>query len=416
MLVLLVSSALLGVPQDTVALTIQDAVRRALAVSPQVLAAEGAVAGPRGERSEAVWPFPTNPELEYERVRRVTLGGTTYDRGFAVRQELEIGGQGFVRAGAAGKRVRAAEETVADARRLAALEARLAFAALAIAERRAALVDSAARFSERLADATRRQLDAGEINLLEHNVAVLEAARQRSAAGRADAARAAAAADLARILDLAPGVTLRTTALPALPLGPPDSLGTLLRAAMEARPDYVAADWRAQAAGQDVTAAGLEGWVPSLQLGAISAREEGTDELLGFTIGLSVPLFRRNQAARGDAVARRSAAAAELETARRAVQADVEAALARYTAARRSARRFVEDVLRAATENVTLTERAFAEGKVGIADVVVLRSTAVAAQLEYLEVLADAYEGWFRLAAAVAASPDDLAGIAGDRE
>jgi cobalt-zinc-cadmium efflux system outer membrane protein len=415
MLVLLLGGALAGAPQDTVTFTLHDAVRRALEVSPHVLAAEGAVAAPRGERAEASWPFPAGPVLEFERVRRTSPGLTTYDRALVLRQDIEIGGQSFARAGAAGKRIHAAEETLADARRLVALEARLAFAALALAERRAALVDSAAQFGERLAEVTRRQLDAGEINLLEHNVAVLDAARQRSAADRADAERLEAAAEVGRVLGLEPGTALRTAPLPPFPDRAVPSLDSLLRTALAGRPDYVAADWRARAAGQDATAATLDGWIPALQLGAIGGEEAGTDDLLGFSIGVTVPLFRRNQGARGEAAARRSAAAAELEAVRRAVQADVEAALARYILARRAERRFAEEVLRAATENVTLTERAFAEGKVGIADVVVLRSTAVAAQLEYLEVLADAYEGWFRLAAAVSASPEELTSLTGEQ-
>jgi cobalt-zinc-cadmium efflux system outer membrane protein len=328
---------------------------------------------------------------------------------------VEIAGQGFVRAGAAGKRVRAAEALVADAERLAALEARLAFSTLALAERRAALVDSAARFGERLAAVTRRQLDAGAINLLEHNAAVLDAARQRSAAERARAERTATGADLARVLALGAGTVPRPEPLPPLSNREPPGPDALLRAALARRPDYSAAEWEARGARQDVTATGLDGWIPSLQLGLVSGREEGSDDLFGFTIGVSVPLFRRNQAARGAAAARRSAADAGLEAVRRAIQADVEAAFARYVLARRAERRFAEEVLRAATENVTLTERAFAEGKVGIADVVVLRSTAVAAQLEYLEVLADAYEGWFRLAAAVGVAPDELNDVTGEQ-
>jgi outer membrane protein TolC len=66
-------------------------------------------------------------------------------------------------------------------------------------------------------------------------------------------------------------------------------------------------------------------------------------------------------------------------------------------------------VLRAATENVTLTERALAEGEVSVTDVVVLRSAAVAAQLEYLDVLGEATAAWFELAAALNTSPAELA-------
>ena len=44
-------------------------------------------------------------------------------------------------------------------------------------------------------------------------------------------------------------------------------------------------------------------------------------------------------------------------------------------------------------------------------DVLVLRGTAVAAQLEYLDVLRDAAAAWFELSAALAAEPSALSAI-----
>lgn len=414
MLLLLLSVALPGAPQDTVTLTLDETVRRALAVSPLVLAADGAVQAPRGERAEDFWPFPSNPELEFGRVRRDAPGGTTFDLGWVLTQEIEIAGQNFVRAGAAGKRVRAAETLVDDARRLAALEAREAFVTLALAERRAALTDSAAAFAERLAAIARQQLDAGEINRLAYNAAVLEAARQRSVADRAQADLEAAAADLARVLDLPPTSVPRTAPLPALPSVRLDTIA-VFAVARERRPDLVAADLMARAAGQDVTAARL-GLVPNLLLGGVVGREEGTDDLLGFSIGLSIPLFHRQQATTGAAQAEAAAARAAYAATERRVLADVRAAVERFRRAVQAEERFADEVLQAASENVTLSDRAFAEGKVDITDVVVLRTAAVNAQLEYLAVRGDAYAAWFELAAALGLEPQALTDLSGVRQ
>lgn len=414
MLLLLLSAALAGAPQDTVSLTLEDAVRRALAVSPQVLAAEGAVRAPRGERAEEIWPFPSNPELEFGRARRDAPGGTTFDRGWVLTQEIEIAGQNFVRAGAAGKRVRAAEELIGDARRLTALEARDSYVTLVLAERRAALTDSAAAFAERLAAFARRQLEAGEINRLAYNAAVLEAARQRSVADRARADLEAAAADLARVLDLPPTSVPRTAPLPVLPSVRLDTIA-VFAVARQRRPDLAAADLVARAASQDVTAARL-GLVPNLLLGGVLGQEEGTDDLLGFSIGLSIPLFHRQQAATGVAQAEAATARAGYAATERSVLAEVRAAVERFRRAVQAEERFAGEVLQAATENVTLTDRAFAEGKVDITDVVVLRTAAVNAQLEYLTVRGDAYAAWFELAAALAVEPQDLTDLSGARQ
>ena len=93
------------------------------------------------------------------------------------------------------------------------------------------------------------------------------------------------------------------------------------------------------------------------------------------------------------------------------MRAEVLAAGARFLRSRAAERRFATEVLRAATENVTLTERALAEGEADLTQVLVLRGAAVAAQLEYLDVLQASAEAWFDLAAALAVEPDQLAAL-----
>jgi outer membrane protein TolC len=398
---------------------VEEAVARAVVVSPIVTAAEGAVNAPRGERAENLLPFPSNPALELERVSRTSItgpGNTVYDRGLVLSQEVEIGGQSFVRASAAGMRVDAAERRVDDARRLVGLQARLAYVRLAIARRRAAQVDTAAQFAERLAEVAQNRLNAGAINLIAYNTAALEAARQRSVAYRARADEASAAADLARILALAPGTVVQTVALPSLPTDPSLSSDLLIDQALRERPDHLAALLAADAGGRALTAARLDGWVPRLEFGGVYGQEAEQDDLFGFTIGLNIPLFRRNQAATGSAQAERIASEAAAEAVRRSVRSEVEAAFSQYERARGAEQLFAETVLRAAAENVTLSELSFNEGKIGIADVIVLRTTAVATQLEYLEVLTDVYEGWYRLAAAVGIPPTRLNELTGGQQ
>ena len=400
------------IAQDTLTLSLDAAAARAVLMSPSVAASRGAVHAPRGLRAEAWWwPFPDNPTLEYGGVRRTTPAGNFNDRAWTLTQEIEIAGQWAWRRSAASAQVLSAEARVDDVRRLVALEARRAYVALAIAERRASLTDSAAAFAERLAEFARQQFDAGEVNRLEWNAALLEAARARSAAERARAGESAAAADLARLLALPADSIPRTSAVPPIPDLRWVSDSVLLILARARRPDLRASAALRRSADQNVTAARLS-IVPNLTISGFQARE-ATDQLSGVSFGIRVPLFHRRQATVGAARADQAAALADLAATERAIQADVLAAGARFLRARSAERRFATDVLRAATENVTLTERALTEGEVSLTDVLVLRSTAVSAQLEYLDVLRDASEAWFELAAALAAEPADLAPLLG---
>lgn len=407
---LLLAAVILAAPQDTIALDIDEAVTRAVAMSPLVAAAEGAIAAPRGERAESWWPFPNNPSVEFARTRRRGLGTTVYDREWSVTQQVEIAGQWLLRRGAAGKRVRAAEARRDNARRLTALQARTVYVRLAVGERRAALADSNAVFASRMAEFARRQLNAGEVSRLEYNAALLEAARTRSAADRAAADRDALAAELAMVLALAEDSTPRTAGVPDRPALETVSDRATIAAAQVRRPDMRAALFASEATTRDLTLARLS-VLPTLELSGFSGREDGTDGLFGFSIGLRVPLFRRGQAQRGIARAERAIARAEVDAVERLIRAQILAATARYRRARSAEKRFASDVLGAATENVTLTERALAEGEASVTDVIVLRTAAVNAQLEYLDVLLDLYSSWFDLAAAVAATPAELADV-----
>jgi outer membrane protein TolC len=176
------------------------------------------------------------------------------------------------------------------------------------------------------------------------------------------------------------------------------------------RPDLRAGEFSQLGAQRAVAAAKLAR-VPNVVASTFGGREAGTDRLQGVQVGVAIPLFRREQANIGLAEAERAAATANLTAAERSIVADVLAAGARFRRAAASERRFATEVLRAATENVTLTERALAEGEVSVTDVLVLRGTAVAAQLEYLDVLRDAASAWFELSAALAIEPSALSAI-----
>lgn len=406
MLVPVLGAVLALAAQDTVFVTLPQTVIRVAAVSPSVAIATGAIHAPRGARAESILPFPSPATVQFSRLRRTGPGVEGFDRSWSIRQEIDITGQSFLSASAAGKRAAAAEIRVDDAHRLAELEGRLAYVRLAVAEQRVAVLDSAARTSERLADIARRQLEAGAINRLEANAALLDAGRQRSITDRALADQAAAAADLGRLLALPEDSIPHTTGLTALPDGALPGLSELLVVAISRRPDLAAAVQELAGARTGLRASRL-GQLPRLEVG-VDWGSELAETLRGFTVGMRVPLFQRNQAARGLAQAERARSAAEADATRRRIQAEVTEARERWLRARAAERRLADDVLRAAEENVALSQRAVEEGRAGIPDVLVFRSVAVAAKVEYLDVLRDAHAAWFSLASALGVSVAEL--------
>ena len=408
-----------SVPRDTniviVPVSLPEAIRRALAASPLVEAARGEIHRARGIRGENRWPLIGDPLLGLNRTRRTNISGTTYDRGWLVEQDVDIAGQWLFRRASGDALTRAAEAGVTDAERRVALETRRRFITLVVARRRASLADSAAAFADRLAAFARRQFDAGEMNRLEANAASLERGRTQSESSRRRSERIAAAQALAAWIGYR-GDTLPEPVNPdPTPAISPTPASDLVSIARDRRPDYRMTEHAFRSAELSRTAARLT-WIPTLVVSVAGGEEAGSDRLRGVGIGLRIPLLARGQATRGAATADYANAHAALIQAERDLVSEVRSALAAYLLAYQAERRFQADVLTAAEENVSLTERALAEGEISLPEVLLLRRTALDAQLEYLEVFANSYNAWFDLAAALGVEPEAVPGILGTPE
>ena len=93
-----------GQASDILRITIEDAVARAVAVSPLVRATGGLVVAADAERAEAALPFASDPTIAYSNTRRRRPTDQVTDYGWSFTQEVEIAGQSFVRRGAASRR------------------------------------------------------------------------------------------------------------------------------------------------------------------------------------------------------------------------------------------------------------------------------------------------------------------------
>ena len=131
-------------------LQLEEALARARGVSPLVRAAAADVAAARGRLAQARL-FPANPVLSADLARHTDPTTAQIDRGVALAQEIEVGGQRGLRVAAADHDVVRAEYLLADRRRLVDGEVRRSFFALAASGRRRALADESAALVERIA-------------------------------------------------------------------------------------------------------------------------------------------------------------------------------------------------------------------------------------------------------------------------
>jgi cobalt-zinc-cadmium efflux system outer membrane protein len=139
---------------------------------------------------------------------------------------------------------------------------------------------------------------------------------------------------------------------------------------------------------------------PAPVIGARYSREERADILVG-TLTFDLPVFNRNQAARGVASASVARAKAQLAAAERRVREEVLLSVERLRIAGEAATAFEGEALAGAEANLGLATKAYEAGKIGVAELLIIRRGAVEARRDHVEVLEELAEAEAELARAI---------------
>ncbi|MDQ3670350.1 MAG: TolC family protein, partial [Actinomycetota bacterium] len=409
---------------DTLTLSLADVQRLAVRQNPGFLVArqETAIAG-GGLRQARVYRF--NPDLALQ-ATGATLGASGSPYELTLTQEIEWAGQRGLRVGAARTGLTRASAIVQNAGRLTLADASTGFYRALAAARRVAVARDALALTERLLSAVRTQLREGEISTLEGNLAEIEFGRARGRILAAQRAETSAALELKQLIGLMPDTPIRLVGDPAesgaqaapvaaMPAPPataapakvtaPDPMtldeDSLIALALARRPD-LAASAAAVREFETLTALARREALPNLRLGAAVERTDGDGSpQIGPAVGLSLPLFNRNQGL----VDQRRALAEQARLDRRAtelrIRTEVTNAVRAFRTASEEAAVFEASVLRPARENTELLETAFRAGKIALPTLLLLRNQLLGAELGYWDAWLARREALVQLHAAI---------------
>lgn len=380
--------------QNTVngALTLAEAMRLAETGNAAVRAREAQLAAADGARREAASPFINNPELSGEATRLRAPDGTATEWKAGISQSFEIGGQQGRRREAAAAALDALRAEIDDARRQARADAAARFFAVLAAQRRLQVERRSVELFDQTAQAVARRRAAGEDTRLDANVALIEAERARNASARVAEQLIDARVELATVLQLPvatmPEVAGEISAPPAAALA--YNLDQLQAAARELPRQ------RALAARQDAAQARLEvaraGRYPDVTVGVHVGREgpAGARERVA-TLALSVPLpiFKRNDAAIGEALTALDQAEIDRAVGMRDAQAQVQRLWSRLASQRERVQRLQQTMVQAAADNQQLSVRSRQAGQIGLLEQLIVNRQALDAERDLIDALAD---------------------------
>lgn len=366
-------------------LTFEQALTMARERAPRVAVARARIDEARGRLAGAQVRFRDNPVIDASAGPRKLETGTVTDFEFGVSQTFELGNRRGARiAGAEAGVIR--ETAVSEAStRLIVRDVAVAFVRALQAQTRIDILRSSEAVAKEAFDVADRRYRAGDIALLDVNVARGAVSRATSLAKGAEAERAAALGELKALLAWTDSTEPRLVGtlsdriragLDSQPVAPSDrpEIQTLVAEANEARADIQL---------------GRAFKKPDLGFGFRVKRDEGNPGAAA-VFSIAIPFFNAGQEQLATGIARERRAV--LERSAVVSELDLRARAARETFTLRvSAVEPIErDVLPGLEENERLARRSFEVGELSLLNLLVLRREFVDIRLQYVEALADA--------------------------
>jgi cobalt-zinc-cadmium efflux system outer membrane protein len=382
-----------GIDQD-------EAVRIALGNNLDLRMAAADLEAARGRVADARVVLRDNPELEAEFAERSSPDGDFNDRGFSLSQKFEVAGQRRHRVSAAESELAGLEAEVEHLRLRIAGEVRVAFLDAVLARKSASFARESSRLAEEMLDLVTQRRDAGDATDLEVNLAVIENARARRAVSAAELRGRESLAELKRVLAIPESEPLKITGEIETPGKLDVPLDTLVERALAARGDLLALRRAGEAREAEVRLARTKR-LPDLGLSATYEREEGTDDIHGVGVAVSLPVFNRGKGKIAEARARSSRAGLELERGRLEIERQVAEAYRRYVAAYEYVGIYDREILDRVTDNLELLRLSLEAGKIGPVELIPVRRDLTEVRREYLESLGELHRARAALEIAV---------------
>jgi cobalt-zinc-cadmium efflux system outer membrane protein len=387
------------------ALSLEQAVQRALARSPEAVLGERAVDAARATRVGAGLRVASNPRISGDLRPNLDPSLAGANPGFGAMTELrfDVFGAPGARIAEAERRVAAAGAELALTRLDARLQTTSAYIRAQLAEESLATAEELLAIAARVLAAVDERAAVGAASDVDATSAQLAVADARAERAGAEAARDDALRDLGALLDLDPGerpsLTTPITELPA-----PPTAAALARLATRRHPEVAVSD--ARAAVHEATRTRLARELAP-QIGVYAGLDLAPASPMFGLLGLSVelPVFQRNQGPRAVAAAEREREETRAALTARRIARDVDWLRDAYAARRDAATTLDTDAVPTAARRLALIEEGWRLGRLDVFRVTTARDDLLRARTRRLNALADAWATWIALERAMGVTP-----------
>jgi outer membrane protein, heavy metal efflux system len=383
-LLLLATSVASRVDAQAASLTYQRALERARTRAPLILAAHDRIEEARGRLLGAKVLLRDNPVLTFSGGPRYTPSSDLIDSEVGLSQSFELGGRRRSRIAGAQADVDREAAMSRNAARQMLGDVAIAFWQAVAAGEQVRLSGKANQVALDLRDSMQKRYDAGDVAVLDLNVARTAAARAQTELHRAESEQTRSLGELRILLGMTSNESLAVQG--NLTEHNPYDLNQLIAEATK-RPDLEATAAELRQAEADVQLGRGSAW-PDVGLGFRYGRDEG-DKIAKGELSFTLPVFSRGQELRATGEARATRLRRELQAGRMAVANEVTTAFDIQKSKSDAAEQLRRDAVQALDENETLALRSFEEGEINLLDLLVIRRDAFETRLLYLSQLLD---------------------------
>jgi outer membrane protein, heavy metal efflux system len=369
--------------QQTV--TLEQALAIARIRGPQIVAARGRTEEARGRLAGASVLLQENPAIETSIGPRFSSNGDTTDYDVTVSRAFELGGRRDARITGARAGLGRETATSRDVGRRLLRDVSVAFVRGLAAKERLRLAEATGKIADELFQSMNRRYEAGDVPVLDVNIARNSAARARAEVRAAQAARIAALGDLRVLLGMTAGEPFEISG----DLRDRHQFDlTVLMATAENRPDLQSLAAEKAGAQADVQLGRGFRW-PTIAPAFSYKRDQG-DRVVQGGVGITLPLFNRGQELQAVGQARARRLDREIEATKRAVSVEVRTAYDVYSMQVAAVEELERDALPSLSDNETLARRSFEEGEIGLAELLLIRREAFELRTVYSDRLLEA--------------------------
>jgi cobalt-zinc-cadmium efflux system outer membrane protein len=377
-------------------LSLDEAVRTALARNPglNALRLEQEVA--QGQLQKAQLPLAANPTLETSGSRKERLpeegSGNVTNYGVRLSQQFEIAGQRGIRIDVAQKNLARVGLEIRDRERMLSYEVKSSYSLVLAYKERTALAVEVAKLQEDLLRLTMTKYQAGDVSALEMNLAEVEVSKARRDLLAVERVYREAVIALQGLMGDSPDsrVTVEGQLAPESIIVPDKEI---LRKTLPERPDVKAAAVESDRAGRAEQLVRREA-IPSPSLGGFYNRDDLRNDT-GIALSISIPIFDRKQAERREAQARAQQARIRQTGLGRTVEREFEQEYANLLSAHKELSVYRKEIIAKSLENLELLNLAFQEGKISFFDVRLAQRDTIELRFGYLDSLLRAQQALY---------------------